>query len=96
MLVKWSQTGHKTERDLYLARGVLQLLSLENLRDANIVYNSFLTQAPISSPLINFLRFLLVTLERQALPLFQLLQQKYALSLERDASFQSVRLIFGF
>lgn len=67
-LVTWAGSGYRTERDLFLARGVLQLLCLGNLRAANIVRERFLSRqtsdkgAP-DSPLSNFLRFLLLTLE---------------------------------
>ena len=68
-----------------------RLLSLENLRDANIVYEKFLENIKLDTPLINFLRFLLLTLERNALPLFKLLKVKYSVALRRDKSFDEVR-----
>ena len=39
---------------------------------------------------MNFLKFLLLTLERDALPLFEILKEKYKISLDRDSSFEKV------
>jgi len=89
MLVKWSLSVLHSERDLLIARAVLQYLCLANIKDANIVFNLFFKnylELPQSS-LINFLRFLLLTVERNAYPLFQMLRQKYKPSLDRDPSF---------
>lgn len=46
----------------------LRLLSLENLRDANTVYEAYVAKCKdakrsVDLPLLNFLRFLLLTLE---------------------------------
>lgn len=65
-LFAWTSAGYRTERDLFLARAVLQLLSLGNLRAANGVRDHFLSRAGAAvheTPLGNFLRFLLLTLE---------------------------------
>ncbi|CAI5716710.1 unnamed protein product [Hyaloperonospora brassicae] len=99
-LFQWSKTGYPSESDLYLARAVLQLLSLENLRDANKVYEAYVAKCEhagraVDLPLINFTRFLLLTLERDALPLFQMLQERYALALARDSSLKSYLGIIG-
>jgi hypothetical protein len=45
-----------------------RLLSLENLRDANVVFEKYLEAyankgSKVEGPMINFLRFLLLTLE---------------------------------
>lgn len=45
------------------------------------------------TPLINYIRFLLMTLERDAYPLFDMLRKKYAPSINRDIVFQEVRYI---
>ncbi|CAH0489146.1 unnamed protein product [Peronospora farinosa] len=100
MLFQWSTLGYPSESDLYLTRAVLQLLSLENLRDANKVYDSYVTKCksagrPIDLPLFNFTRFILLTLERDALPLFQMLEERYAPALARDASLKSYLSIIG-
>ncbi|KAG7383318.1 Golgi to ER traffic protein 4 [Phytophthora pseudosyringae] len=99
-LFQWSTQGYPSESDLYLARAVLQLLSLENLRDANKVYEAYVAQCqgagrPVDLPLFNYTRFLLLTLERDALPLFQMLQERYAPALARDSSLQSYLSVIG-
>jgi len=90
MLIEWTQRAYSSEHDLFLARVVLQYLCLSNLRDANIIFENFvkLSVSLPQTPLINFLRFLLLTLERDAYPLFDNLRQKYKPTLDRDPSFQ--------
>jgi len=84
VLLTWLRKGYPGEYDLFLARAVLLYLSTANLRDANEVF-TFVTQSlKINTPLVNFIRFLLLTLERDAHPLFEILKQKYAPSLSRD------------
>eukprot|EP00033_Pygsuia_biforma_P000267 GCRY01000331.1.p1 GENE.GCRY01000331.1~~GCRY01000331.1.p1 ORF type:complete len:310 (+),score=35.29 GCRY01000331.1:126-1055(+) len=87
MLVNWAKTGYNSEKDLFIARAVLQYLCLRNLKAARTLYEEYLFLNPVSSPLINFINFLLQTLLRDALPLFRLLREKYAYSLSRDPSF---------
>lgn len=99
-LFQWSTHGYSNESDLYLTRAVLQLLSLENLRDANKVYEVYVAKCQndklsVDLPLFNFTRFLLLTVERDALPLFQLLQERYAPALARDSSLKSYLSIIG-
>ncbi|XP_024388542.1 protein GET4 [Physcomitrium patens] len=80
------------EADLVVARAVLLYLSLGNLRDANRLWDSVRQRLSDSSqelpdtPLLHFIKFLLLTLERDALPLFKMLRQKYKPSLDRDTS----------
>lgn len=86
-MFEWSEHGYASERDLFLARCVFEYLCLENLKDANIVFRTFKTlckDTSMDSPLVHFLQFLLLTCERDAAPLFQMLRQKYAVSLYRD------------
>ncbi|KDO24839.1 hypothetical protein SPRG_09672 [Saprolegnia parasitica CBS 223.65] len=95
MLVAHAATGYASEADLFVARAVLQLICLENLRDANIVLTEFLAARPLDTPLINCVKFILRTLERDALPLFQLLQERYAYALSRDPSFRNFMSIIA-
>lgn len=105
---QWSRLGYAGERDLFLARPVLQLLCLGNLRDANGVVTAFGAReqttlsgdsaapaksavaslpalpATLETPLTRFVRFLLLTLERDARPLFTALADKYGPALARD------------
>jgi hypothetical protein len=68
-------------------------LSLGNLRDANLLWDAVKQSLSDSSkefpdtPLMHFIRFLLSTLERDALPLFRILRQKYKPSIDRDPTF---------
>eukprot|EP00823_Brevimastigomonas_motovehiculus_P006874 TRINITY_DN5894_c0_g1_i1.p1 TRINITY_DN5894_c0_g1~~TRINITY_DN5894_c0_g1_i1.p1 ORF type:complete len:317 (-),score=34.00 TRINITY_DN5894_c0_g1_i1:267-1154(-) len=90
MLYEWSQKGLNSERDLFVARSVLQYLCLQNLKCANLILEKFLKlNGTIDSPLIHFIRFLLKTCERDAGPLFEMLRQKYSPSIERDSIFSS-------
>ena len=58
--------GHVIEKDLFIARSVLHLLSEENLKDANLLFKEF----EGSSPLFNFLDFLLKAVERDSNKLY--------------------------
>jgi len=92
VIIKWAKYGYPNERDLFIARAVLQYLCIGNIRDSNQLFNTFIKNySPAEelpqTPLMNFLRFLLATVERDALPLFELLRDKYKLSLARDPSF---------
>ncbi len=68
-LFGWATAGgYAGEEDLFLARAVLQLLCLGNLRDANAVRDEFVRLAAekgvaVDTPLSHFTRFLLLTLE---------------------------------
>jgi hypothetical protein len=91
-LFEWSSKGYGSERDLYLSRCVLQYLCLGNLQAANTVFKDFRSscqdkQEALDSPLVNFVAFLLQTVERDAAPLYLMLRQKYAISLSRDSTF---------
>jgi hypothetical protein len=91
MSVEWCAEGFPGEEDLFFTRPTLMLLALGNLKMANLFFKSYtalLTQAQTDVPLHNFCRFLLLTLERDALPLFEQLRKKYALSIARDPSFE--------
>eukprot|EP01135_Chromosphaera_perkinsii_P010272 Nk52_evm14s2085 gene=Nk52_evmTU14s2085 len=93
MLVHWSLNGYRSEYDLFIARAVLQLLCLRNLKFANITFSTFVkkhpdvTTPPYKSPLMNFIYFLLKTCERDAPELFMTLQEKYKTVLSRDPIF---------
>jgi len=70
-------------------------LSRGNLRDANILYKQCIGHEDVfaSTPLLRCVRFLLQTLERDALPLFRLLMYKYKPSLQRDPAI--IQLLHG-
>ncbi|KAH7441118.1 hypothetical protein KP509_03G025900 [Ceratopteris richardii] len=76
------------EVDLVLARSVLLYLTFGNLRDANFLVTE--VKAALgddkypSSPLMQFIKYLLLTLERDALPLLHTLRENYKDHLQRD------------
>eukprot|EP00516_Mucochytrium_quahogii_P011216 CAMPEP_0203788092 /NCGR_PEP_ID=MMETSP0100_2-20121128/2636_1 /ASSEMBLY_ACC=CAM_ASM_000210 /TAXON_ID=96639 /ORGANISM=" , Strain NY0313808BC1" /LENGTH=300 /DNA_ID=CAMNT_0050690759 /DNA_START=208 /DNA_END=1110 /DNA_ORIENTATION=- len=92
-LVNVSTMGYVREKDLFLARGVLQLLALENLKDAVVLHDTFLDiinkqgQKMPDTPLYHFTTFLLKTVERDAYPLFKMLCEKYSTTINRDPTF---------
>ncbi|KAM9958284.1 hypothetical protein ACTFIW_001146 [Dictyostelium discoideum] len=90
MLKNWTEDVDEEEKDLYITRAIFGLLCLKKLKQASDLYNLFTTKVIKGdpSPLLNFDRFLLLTLERDALPLFNLLRQKYERSLKRDPQFK--------
>jgi len=91
MLIQWAEEVYPSEKDLLITRSVLMHLCLQNLKDANIVYSLFKSRYPaLDTPLFNYTRFLLLTLERDALPLFDLLRTTYQKSLQRDPTFLQV------
>ncbi|KAF2076470.1 hypothetical protein CYY_002210 [Polysphondylium violaceum] len=88
MLKSWSSEADEDEKDLFITRAIFGYLCVKNLKDANTLYQDSLTwlKEP-NTPLLNFDRYLLLTLERDALPLFNILRQKYAIALKRDPQF---------
>ena len=88
-LFAWSKSGYSNERDLFLTKSLLQLLAQENLKDANELFSEFVSLCgdDNDTPLLNFCRFLLKTLERDAFPLFKTLREKYAPVLSSDPTF---------
>lgn len=84
--------GYRGELDLFVARAVFQLLAVENIRDGVQVQHCFLklvqeqSGKTLDTPLVNCTGLLVEVCQRgkQGLPLFQLLQQRYAKSLQRD------------
>ncbi|KAG8046008.1 hypothetical protein GUJ93_ZPchr0008g12867 [Zizania palustris] len=84
------------EDDTAIARGVLMYISQGNLKDANLLIDELkeqLKSADLEFPktdLIQFIKYLLPTLERDAYPLFRTLRQKYKTSTNRDPVFEEL------
>lgn len=93
---------YATEVDLVLVRAVLQYLAVGNLKRGNELMDLCMEQRKkaqkegqagplmspaLDSPLVHFTQFLLRTLERNALPLFRLLRERYSSSISRDPTF---------
>ncbi|KYQ93449.1 DUF410 family protein [Tieghemostelium lacteum] len=90
MLKKWvEESENEDENDLYITRAVLGYLCLKKTLDANQLLTEYTKEIDRSNftPLLNYIRYLLLTLDRDALPLFNLLKQKYEPSLKRDPQF---------
>eukprot|EP00270_Netrium_digitus_P021513 TRINITY_DN9222_c0_g1_i1.p1 TRINITY_DN9222_c0_g1~~TRINITY_DN9222_c0_g1_i1.p1 ORF type:complete len:320 (-),score=60.31 TRINITY_DN9222_c0_g1_i1:443-1402(-) len=88
---------YRGEIDLIIIRGALQYLAVGNLQFANRLFDEIQQRSrafsapPIpDSPLMHFLKFLLLALERDALPLFRLLRVKYQRSLYRDPALEEL------
>ncbi|XP_078435680.1 golgi-to-ER traffic-like protein isoform X1 [Wolffia australiana] len=92
-LVNFMDKCYPGEDDLAIARAVLLYLSRGNLRDANKLMDELrkqLRQRQLDFPrsdLMQFIVYLLQTLERDAVPLFRMLRQKYKSSIDRESSF---------
>jgi hypothetical protein len=90
LLVEVLKQGLPKDVDIFSAKLVLQYLCVEDLASANAVFAALKTfgkgSSAFETPLLNFIGFLLKTVERDATPLFQLLRGKYAISIARDAS----------
>lgn len=88
-LVDYIQKCGPEEADLVVARGVLLYLSSGNLRDANrLMYevkHGLSNEDFPNTPLMHFIKYLLLTLERDALPLFRMLRENYKSSIGRDS-----------
>ncbi|XP_076955991.1 protein GET4-like [Bidens hawaiensis] len=95
-LVNFMGKCYPGEDDLAIARGVLMYLSLGNLRDANNIMDEIEKLARVKeldfpdSELMRFINYLLQTLMRDALPLFNMLRQKFSSSIERDPMFNEL------
>lgn len=92
-LINFMGKCYPGEDDLAIARAVLLYLSLGNLRDANCLVDEIKNQVKSyqldfpESELIEFINYLLQTLQRDALPLFHMLRQTYRSSLYREPTF---------
>ncbi|CAK9814267.1 Golgi to ER traffic protein 4 homolog [Anthophora plagiata] len=87
--------GYTSEIDLFIAQAVLQYLCLQNKATAQEVFNSYTLLHPnISSgppyllPLLNFLFFLLKTVDSGNFAVFTVLCERYQISLNRDPCYQ--------
>ncbi|XP_076889248.1 protein GET4-like [Bidens hawaiensis] len=85
------------EEDLTIARAVLMYLSIGNLRDANSIMDEIDKLASVQglvfpdSELVEFINYLLQTLlVRDALPLFNMLKQKFNSSIQSDPAFNEL------
>ncbi|KAL6952048.1 hypothetical protein U1Q18_022041 [Sarracenia purpurea var. burkii] len=95
-LVNFMGKCYPGEDDLAIARAILMYLSLGNLRDANYLMDELKKQVKgkeldfPNSDLIQLINYLLKTLQRDALPLFNMLRQAYKSSIDRESVFNEL------
>ncbi|GMY08713.1 protein GET4 isoform X1 [Fagus crenata] len=96
VLVNFMEKCYPGEDDLAIARAILMYLSLGNLRDANYLMDEIKKQVESKqldfpqSDLIQFIIYLLQTLQRDAVPLFNMLRTSYKTSIEREPVFNEL------
>ncbi|KAM3320458.1 protein GET4 isoform X1 [Capsicum chacoense] len=95
-LVNFMGKCYPGEDDLAIVRAILMYLSLGNLRDANKLMDEVKMEVELknlnfpSSELTQFVNYLLLTLQRDALPLFNILRQAYKSSIDRESTFNEL------
>ncbi|XP_015122743.1 Golgi to ER traffic protein 4 homolog [Diachasma alloeum] len=89
------QRGYSNEVDLFIAQVVLQYLCLRNASAAQEALDSYTSRHPKINngppyllPLLNFLSFLLKTIQLCSHEMFLILCEQYHLSLNRDPSYR--------
>ncbi|KAL8511427.1 hypothetical protein ACS0TY_018002 [Phlomoides rotata] len=95
-LVNFMGKCYPGEGDLAVARAVFMYLALGNLRDANVLVDEIKKQVQYRdgdfprSELMQFINYLLKTLQRDALPLFNMLRERYKSSIDREPIFNEL------
>ncbi|KAG0012436.1 hypothetical protein BGZ80_011747 [Entomortierella chlamydospora] len=89
VLFEWSEVTPTHDKGAYLLRGVLQELSMRNLRDANVLYKTF------KSPLLNLTQLLLLTCGTGNASLFKQISAKYKPVLSIDENFGHLMTTIG-
>lgn len=88
MLLEWSEQGNKSEKDLFIARAVFMYLCMNNVQRAKSLFEYLMLRSQeLKTPLINFLKLLLLATEHGRLDLFDTIRKKYQPSLSRDPNF---------
>ncbi|KAK7846489.1 golgi to er traffic protein 4 like protein [Quercus suber] len=97
VLVNFMRKCYPGEDDLAIARAILMFLAMGNLRDANYLMDEIKKQLESNqldfpqSDLIQFIIYLLQIMQRDALPLFNMLQASYKTSIEREPAFNELQ-----
>ncbi|KAG5570513.1 hypothetical protein H5410_060279 [Solanum commersonii] len=95
-LVNFMGKCYPGEDDLAIVRAILMYLSMGNLRDANKLMDEVKMEVELknlnfpSSELTQYVNYLLLTLQRDALPLFNMLRQTYKSSIDRESMFNEL------
>jgi len=114
MLVEYSTArGFPSEVDLFITQAVLQYLCLSNMSTATIAFKIYTAnhpaikatpqhdpRPPFLMPLLNFVWFLLLTIETRKLALFTVLCEQYRVAIGRDPAYKKYldrigQLFFG-
>ncbi|EZA55053.1 hypothetical protein DMN91_009509 [Ooceraea biroi] len=90
------QRGYMNEIDLFITQAVLQYLCLHNKATAQEAFNSYTSRHPKINnsgppyllPLLNFLFFLLKTIDSGKLAVFTVLCEQYQIALNRDPCYR--------
>ncbi|XP_044461795.1 protein GET4 [Mangifera indica] len=96
ILVNFMGKCYPGEDDLAIARAILMYLSMGNLKDANFLMDEVNKEVESKqldlgeSDLIQFITYLLQTLLRDALPLFNMLRANYKSSIDREPAFNEL------
>lgn len=97
MLIELSKNkGYSCETDLFIAQVVLQQLCIKEIATALETFETYTkyhpkiacSEPPFKYPLLNFLYFLLKSIDTKKLNLFKALCDLYKPSLERDPSYE--------
>ncbi|KAJ0046025.1 hypothetical protein Pint_06115 [Pistacia integerrima] len=96
ILVNFMGKCYPGEDDLAIARAILMYLSMGNLKDANYLMDEVKKEVESKqldlgeSDLIQFITYLLQTLLRDALPLFNMLRANYKSCIDREPGFNEL------
>ncbi|KAL5733407.1 hypothetical protein ACOSP7_032746 [Xanthoceras sorbifolium] len=95
-LVNFMSKCYPGEDDLAIARAMLAYLAMGNLKDANLLMEEIMKQVDSDqlefchSDLMQFISYLLQTLQRDAFPLFSMLRANYKPSIDREPTFNEM------
>ncbi|KAK1570748.1 hypothetical protein Q3G72_006524 [Acer saccharum] len=95
-LVNFMSKCYPGEDDLAIARAMLMYLSMGNLKDANLLMEEIMKHVEAEqlefchSDLMQFISYLLQTLQRDAFPLFSMLRTNYKPSIDREPAFNEM------
>lgn len=95
MIYEWQSGGEPVERDFYVLRDTLKYIAVENIRDSKKFYNKIIeilksNNLDVDTPILNLCNYFIECVLRDALPLFQLLREKYDRILKIDQEFDGL------
>lgn len=103
MIYEWSNSEKDDDgellllkKEIYILREVLKYLIIENIRDCKIFFKSIKSEYEKNKMniendvIINLCEYLIECVQRDALPLFKLLEEKYSKIFKIDPNFGNV------